>query len=272
MTTVLKTVMILYRLSWRVFLVLLVAGFLVDFPMVWGWVTLGCAFVLRVVAERLARPARGAAPPTPVEVEAPVTGRWSALNSPADKVPSHGLHGYGQAYAIDVVAEPQDRPRPRFGWWPLARRNRDFPAFGAELLAVADGTVARAVDRNRDHLSRNSWPAVFYLSVEGLFREVVGPGQILGNHLVLDLGDGRYAAYAHLRRGSLLVRPGDRVRAGQPVARCGNSGNSSEPHVHFQLMDDPDPDIARGLPFTWRGVGVPGNGTVFTAEPARQIS
>jgi murein DD-endopeptidase MepM/ murein hydrolase activator NlpD len=77
--------------------------------------------------------------------------------------------------------------------------------------------------------------------------------------------------YGHLRRGSLTVRPGDRVRAGQPIARCGNSGNSTEPHVHFQLMDGPDLDAARGIPFTWRGIGVPGNGETFTA-PATSSS
>lgn len=99
-------------------------------------------------------------------------------------------------------------------------------------------------------------------------RELAGVGRILGNHLVLDLGDGTYAAYAHLQRGSLIVREGDRVRAGQPIARCGNSGNSSEPHLHFQLMDGPDPDAARGVPFTWQGIGVPRNGETFQVPSA----
>ncbi|GGT06816.1 hypothetical protein GCM10010222_55790 [Streptomyces tanashiensis] len=94
---------------------------------------------------------------------------------------------------------------------------RGLPAFGAPLLAVADGTVVHVEDGQRDHLSR----------------------------------------------GSPAVRAGDRVVAGQEPARCGNSGNSSEPHVHFQLMDGPDLDTARGVPFTWRGVGVPGNGETF---------
>jgi murein DD-endopeptidase MepM/ murein hydrolase activator NlpD len=66
---------------------------------------------------------------------------------------------------------------------------------------------------------------------------------------VLDLGDGAYAAVAHLRQGSVLVRPGQRVSAGAELAECGNSGNSTEPHVHFQLMDHPRPAFAAGLPF-----------------------
>ncbi|GIG85454.1 M23 family metallopeptidase [Plantactinospora endophytica] len=262
----LKALMILHRCCWLAFLVILVAGFFLDFTSLWGWLAIALAIAVRVVLGRMLAPRGGQDPAgeRPVEVEPPVTGRWSALNSPTSKVPSHGVRAYGQAYAIDLVAEPVESPRPRFGWWPLVRRNRDFPGFGAPLLAVADGTVVRAVDRNRDHLSRNSYPALVYLIFEGLFREIGGPGQILGNHLILDLGDGRYAAYAHLRRGSLLVRPGDRVRTGQPVAECGNSGNSSEPHVHFQLMDNPDPDVARGIPFDWREIGVPANGEIFS--------
>ncbi len=86
---------------------------------------------------------------------------------------------------------------------------------------------------------------------------------------MLELDDGTHALYAHVQRGSFTVREGERVRAGQVVARCGNSGNSTEPHVHFQLMDGPDPDTARGVPFTWRGIGVPRNGEIVeTPSPA----
>lgn len=131
---------------------------------------------------------------------------------------------------------------------------------------MADATVVHASDGRRDHLSRNSGPALAYLMlVEASLRDMAGARWIVGNHLVLDLGDGTYAAYAHLRRGSLRVRAGDTVRAGQLLAHCGNSGNSTEPHVHFQLMDHPDLDVARGIPFTWRGIGVPANGEVFAA-------
>ncbi|GGZ24786.1 M23 family metallopeptidase [Streptomyces poonensis] len=230
-------------------------------PLVPAWT------VVIVMNRRGGTPDRRPAAREPVEVSAPVTGRWSALNSPADRAPSHGTHAYGQTFAIDLVAEPEPGARPSFRWlWPIVRRNRDFPAFGAPLLAVADATVVRATDTRRDHLSRTSLPAVLYLMlVEGAVREMGGVGNILGNHVVLDLGNGVYAAYAHVRRGSLIVREGDRLRAGQVLARCGNSGNSSEPHLHFQLMDGPDPDTARGIPFRWHGIGVPRNGEVFEA-------
>ncbi|GAA2503117.1 M23 family metallopeptidase [Streptomyces longisporus] len=253
------------------YVAMFVAGFFVDALSGWTWIPL-CLWLLigfgvnRRAAGVREQPVTTGCDTEAVEIAVPVTGRWRALNSPASKVPSHGTRAYGQTYAIDIVAEPAEGARPGFGWWPLARRSADFPAFGAELLAVGDATVVRADDRQRDHLSRTSWPAVLYFFVvEGIVRSLGGARRVIGNHVVLDLGDGTYALYAHLQRGSLAVRPGDRVRTGQLLGRCGNSGNSTEPHVHFQLMDSADPDIAHGTPFTWRGVGVPCNGRTFEA-------
>ncbi|WP_282703278.1 M23 family metallopeptidase [Streptomyces sp. CC219B] len=260
-----KLAMTVFRCLLVAFFALVIADVWFDLghPHWWNFLPLVLAYVLIAVVNRVGRDGTRKA----VEVDPPVTGRWSALNSPANHTPSHGTHAYGQTYAIDIVAEPAPGARPRFrALWPLARRSADFPAYGAPLTAVADGTVVRAEDRQRDHLSRNSLPALLYLLlVEGPARELAGARRILGNHLVLDLGNGTHALYAHLRRGSLAVAEGDRVRAGQVLAECGNSGNSSEPHVHFQLMDGPDPDTAHGLPFHWRGTGVPRNGEVFEA-------
>lgn len=265
------------RVCLLVYLVMFVASFFADFPYEWTWLPLGLWVLIGFGANRRTagvqeHPVTGS-DAAAVEVAVPVTGRWRALNSPASRVPSHGTRAYGQTYAIDIVAEPAEGGRPGFGWWPLARRSEAFPAFGADVLAVADATVVRADDRQRDHLSRTSWLAVVYfLTVEAVARSLGGARRVTGNHLVLDLGDGTYALYAHLKRGSLAVRPGDRVRTGQLLARCGNSGNSTEPHVHFQLMDSADLNCAQGLPFTWRGVGVPCNGRTFDAAGTAAVS
>lgn len=202
--------------------------------------------------------------PSPVEVAPPVSGEWTAVNSPADKVPSHGTRESGQAYAIDVFI---DSGRPLLdGWWPAMRRPDDgFPAFGQPVLAVADATVVHVLDGQRDHLSRNSWPGALYLFLEGFVRAVAGTHRVFGNHVVLDLGDGVYAAYAHFKQGSIEVEAGERVAVGQRIGLCGNSGNTSEPHLHFQLMDHPEAPLARGIPFRWTGVGVPAAGEPFTA-------
>lgn len=217
----------------------------------------------------------------PITVQAPIRGRWLAINSPATRVPSHGIQVYGQAYAIDVVHEPEGEERPKFGWWPLARRPTDFPGFGQPVFGAAGGVVVRVHGRERDHWSRNSWLAMPYFLVEGI-REVTGPSRVLGNHIVVDHGDGTYAAYAHLQRRSLRVTEGQRVEVGDHIADCGNSGNSTEPHLHFQLMDHRSVLVAAGLPvrFDWfetrdgeAQTGMPANNQTFhvpepTKEPA----
>ncbi|MFE7136315.1 M23 family metallopeptidase [Streptomyces sp. NPDC057644] len=269
-----KVLAVLHRMCWLLFGVLVLIAVFTEPLLPFGltFVPAGVALTIGLVLS-FTGPKESLKSRPAVEVDPPVTGRWSALNSPADKVPSHGTHVYGQTYAIDIVADPETAEgeppaRPAFRWlWPLFRRNHAFPAFGAPLLAVADATVVRASDGQRDHLSRNSLPALLYLMlIEGDVRSVIGAHRVIGNHVILDLGDGTYAAYAHLQRGSLQVKAGDRVRAGQRLGRVGNSGNTTEPHLHFQLMDGPDPDSARGIPFTWRGVGVPANGEAFTVE------
>jgi murein DD-endopeptidase MepM/ murein hydrolase activator NlpD len=120
------------------------------------------------------------------------------------------------------------------------RANASYRAFGAEVLAVADARVAVAVDGVPDNVPDPNERAV-EMSNE----------TIAGNHVVLDLGGGRWAMYAHLRQGSVAVRAGDAVVRGQVLARIGNSGNSTEPHLHFHVADGPSPVDASGLPFVF---------------------
>lgn len=193
----------------------------------------------------------------PRQVTAPVEGRWVVVNSPASKVPSHGIRAYGQTYAIDIVRPSPPGTSSKAGWGLGMRRPERFASLGEPVQAMADGTVVAAAAGQRDHRSRETWPALAYLMViEALFRELGGVRFILGNHLIVDHGDGVYATYAHLRRGSLRVGVGDRVTARDQLAEVGNSGNSSEPHLHVQLMDRPEPFAAAGVPFRWSNIEI----------------
>ncbi|WP_166866526.1 M23 family metallopeptidase [Salinibacterium sp. ZJ70] len=207
---------------------------------------------------------------TPIVVRPPVSGRWLALNSPASQVPSHGVRAYGQAYAIDLVAVPDDAERPPFGAGGAWRSSADYPAFGAPVHAMIDGVVVAASDWRRDHRARSSMISVLYMMVvEGSIRELGGPGFVIGNHVIIRGDDGVFALVAHLKQGSAAVTVGERVEAGQVVGLCGNSGNSSEPHVHAQLMDRANPLVAQGLPMRFADIrvddenlaeGMPANG------------
>ncbi len=231
----------------------LVAGAWLDWfpgPYLVSWL-LGMALIVALLRVGTLRRAA-------VVLRPPVTGRWLAHNSPATRVPSHGIQSYGQAYAIDLVADPADGSRPGFAWWPPVRHPDEFPGFGAQVYAPCEGTVVRVHDRERDHYSRTSPFGIGFLLTVELFREFFGPSRILGNHVVIDLGDGTFAALAHLERRSIRVREGDRVAVGERIADCGNSGNSSEPHLHLQVMDHPRPGLAAGVPFRFMtGDGAP---------------
>ena len=218
----------------------------------------------------------------PLPAAVPVRGRWRGLNSPASKVPSH-THRLAQTYAIDITHEPEGAsPRALDPPWAPMRGPEGFPSFGQEVLSPVDGEVIAVHGTSRDHLSRLSLPGIVYLLLEGFVRSLGAPRHLLGNHVMVravaadapgGTADGPVAVLAPLRRGSPTVQVGERVRAGQVIGRCGNSGSSSDPHVHFQLMDGPVIDSARGLPFTWRHLdeagaerqGVPANEELFTA-------
>lgn len=195
----------------------------------------------------------------PVMLEAPVRGSWAAVNSPGQKLPSHGTRTRGQFSAVDVCAASTPETPPLLGGPFLGSAPGDYPGFGRAIHAMAGGTVVSMRDARRDHRARNSWPALIWMVVvESLGRELLGTGAILGNHVIVDHGDGTFAAYAHLKRGSAAVREGESVAAGQVLGQVGNTGNSSMPHLHVHLMDRAAPDAAAGIRMTWSGIERPG--------------
>lgn len=120
-----------------------------------------------------------------------------------------------------------------------ASENRDHLSYGAEVLAVADGIVAAVMDGIPENRP-------------GSHRAVPITGKtVAGNHVILDLGNGRFALYAHLRPGSLRVQGGERVKRGQVLGLVGSSGDSSRPHLHFRVTDDPSLHGGEGLPFVF---------------------
>ncbi|WP_104181346.1 M23 family metallopeptidase [Arthrobacter sp. B0490] len=191
----------------------------------------------------------------PVVLEYPLRGHFRARNSPARRVPSHGTHLMGTTYAIDLVpVDARGRVAAR-SWRTLLATEQpgDFLGFGAPVLAPSAGTVVIAHDGEDDHEARRSQVALLAYLAGQARRVRDGPAAIAGNHVVIAIGtSGPFVLVAHLRRDSLRVRVGDRVVAGRPLAECGNSGNSTQPHVHLQVTDSIEWNSARGLPLAFR--------------------
>ncbi|WP_438354219.1 peptidoglycan DD-metalloendopeptidase family protein [Microbacterium sp. CJ88] len=123
--------------------------------------------------------------------------------------------------------------------------------------------VVAAHDGEDDHVARRSPFALLGYAASQASRVRGGAGAIAGNHVVLAVAGG-FVLLAHLRRGSVAVSPGEQVAAGAPLGACGNSGNSTEPHVHLQAMDGADASSARGLPIAFRDLpgGLPSEGAI----------
>lgn len=177
----------------------------------------------------------------PVVLGAPVAGPgWAAVGSCCDgphrraPIPIDGTWFLAQRFAIDFNQLDADN-RPGTGD-PLLPSS--FPTFGQPVYAGADSTVAVAEDRYPD------------LDV-GAKREDVTPQNGGGNRVVLDLGDGRYVVYAHLQKGSVAVRSGDRIKRGTQIGKAGSSGTGGGPHLHMQVTDSPSTLYGDGLPYVF---------------------
>jgi hypothetical protein len=185
----------------------------------------------------------------------PFRGTWLARNSPARRVPSHGTHLFATTYAMDFIAVRGRRTATTRDWRTLLSTEPvdRFFAFGQPVLAPAAGRVVSVHDGEADHVARRSQFALVPYALTQAARVRGGAGAIAGNHLILELEDGGgFVVLAHLRAGSIRVDGGESVAAGQQLGVCGNSGNSTQPHLHIQIMDSADPSTARGLPMSFR--------------------
>jgi hypothetical protein len=179
----------------------------------------------------------------PIEISPPLTGpNWLDGDSCCD-MGGHrmavnpingGLHA-AERFAIDYV---QLDSKARLFSGDKARLD-SYPYYGADIHAVADGPVVAVVDGLPDQ-------------VPGRHPSGLTLDQYGGNHIVQDIGGGNYAFYAHLKPRSIKVKAGDRLSTGQAIAALGNSGNSDAPHLHFHVMDAPDPLLSNGLPFIFK--------------------
>ncbi|MEZ4297489.1 MAG: M23 family metallopeptidase [Polyangiaceae bacterium] len=168
-----------------------------------------------------APPPRYPAPPPPVPgaplvyYRFPFLGKWRVHRT------HYGTRNQDQAFALDLVPEGSIRDK---------KQNSGYPCYNQPVVADAPGVIATAVDGVPENVP----------------GEKNGYDQH-GNYVVIDHGNGEFSLMAHLIPGSLKVRPGMQVQAGMELGRCGNSGLSTMPHIHWQVMTNANPSVAQGI-------------------------
>jgi len=195
----------------------------------------------------------------PVEIEtefphigAPLTGAgWVAMNGCCEV----GVH---RSSSFECNGGLYFAQRFAINWMQLDQNGRfingdasdvrGYVGYGAQVLAVADGTVVGIEDSLEDQ-KPGSLPDPATITIDN----------VDGNHIVLDLGGGVYAFYAHLQKGSLGVKLGDRVKRSQVLAKLGNTGNTSAPHLHFHLMQSRSVLCSNGIPYAIDSFDAKGN-------------
>jgi len=197
----------------------------------------------------------------PVVISPPLKGDgWLAANGPSNTsghrramLPVDGAAHIAQRFAIDWVQKRDDGKT----FTGDSKDNKNYRCYGADALAVADGVVVATKDGIPENIPGATSRAV------PITLETVG-----GNHVILDIGSGNFAFYAHLQPGSLRVKLGDKVRKGQVLGLVGNSGNSTEPHLHFHISNGNSPLGSDGLPYQLAEFEVQGKGTAWKASQA----
>lgn len=188
----------------------------------------------------------------PVVVGSPLRGPgWLALEttSPSThhfsaQITMNGVTRVPQKYAQDWIFVDPVTGKAVEGDPALAR---NYLGFGKEILSVANGTVVDMLDGLPDHERIYSPQGVTIATAAG-------------NYVIVDIGDSKYACYAHMVNGSVRVAPGDRVTEGQVLGLMGNSGNSDIPHLHFQVVDGRASFLgAEGYPHVYRAFNVIGD-------------
>lgn len=198
---------------------------------------------------------------SPVVIGPPLKGgRWYAAGGYAgDFGHRRALFPLGnrlvaaQRYAIDWLLMTDDD----HVFTGSGKECSQYPGYGKPLIAVADGTVVGVVDKFPDQIPNHATgdQLAFY------------PG---GNSVVIDIGNGNFAFYAHMKPGSVKVKEGQKVKRGEVIGLLGSSGNSTAPHLHFHVMDGPSILGSQGVPYVFDSFSVKGTANEAATEKAME--
>jgi murein DD-endopeptidase len=199
----------------------------------------------------------------PIVISPPLRGRWWKAGNGPSKSSHHrralisigGKARISQRFAIDWVKLGDDGKT----FQGDRLKNESYYAYGAEALAVEGGVVTET----KDGIPQN---------VPGENRAVpVTLETVGGNHVIVDLGGGRFGFWAHLQPGSLKVKVGDHVKRGQVLGLVGNSGNSTQPHLHFHVSDGSSPLGSEGVPYAFDAFELQGKDDKAVTKRSKEL-
>jgi murein DD-endopeptidase MepM/ murein hydrolase activator NlpD len=203
-----------------------------------------------------------------IVIDFPLRGTWIAPNSPGTKVPSHGTNIFGERYAYDfvkintanIVRKFYDAPV--LGYMLFGVPLKKCYGWGAEIYAPCDGEIVMVEDGVQERANVNIFSDLRYVTSvsDKLKRGLFEYKDAAGNYIIMKCDVNLYALFAHLQNGSITVRKGEKVKKGQILGRVGHSGNSTAPHLHFQLMDNDDPKMANGIPCAFESYEIKNGG------------
>jgi len=190
-------------------------------------------------------------------VEPPLIGVYISPNTPGSKVPSHGTSGFGEEYAIDFVMIKENdvfkKPYRKSFLEYLFKglQLSDFYGWGKKVYSPVNGEVIEIEnnisERNPVNIFRDLKNAIDVTNDN--IKNISSPKKITGNYVMLKMTDNEYALLVHLKKGSVSVKVGQKVKIHDVLGELGYSGNSTMPHLHMQFMDSSDFSIAKGIPF-----------------------
>lgn len=167
---------------------------------------------------------------------------WLVYNGGITKQSSHSWDVITQRFAYDFVIADEKHIRHKNKGTKLT----DYFCFNQNIVTVANGIVVKSVNNKRNA------PFVGYGILDFLTTSFIG------NYVIIKHTENEYSFYAHLNKGSVTVTSGDKVTQGQIIGKCGHSGYSSEPHLHFHLQDKADFFNAKGLPIKFSNIKING--------------
>lgn len=194
-----------------------------------------------------------------IVIEFPLRGEWFTKVSPADRVPSHGTDRFGLTYAVDFIKVNSGKRgypthnKNNLGYFFKGIPLESYFCFGEPLYAPFSGEVV-AVENSVLDGKKASWFHDQTLAIRNsLFFDYKRDGfkSIAGNYVILKNAEKTFAAFCHLQKDSLTVKVRDIIQTGDLIGNIGHSGNSTEPHLHFQLMDTANIAVAKGIPFVF---------------------